>query len=120
MSSLFGDDSQYVHINFVREVDREPGRRTKRGGGPRPPTPVSRSEHGEAVASEIRIAIEATQTHRSLAGISPDNLVVLEFNSTNFDLRGFIEERFKGCPSICSSRLGRSGSSTMRTKKRVC
>lgn len=96
MRSLFTDDTRYLHIGFTREVDREPDRRTRRGHGQKPPAPNSRSEHGEVVGMAATTAIQNVNTQRQAVGVFPDYLTVLELSSINFDLREFIEGRFKG------------------------
>jgi hypothetical protein len=106
---LFSDESQYLHIGFAREVDREPDRRKRKGFGQKPPTPASRPDHGAVVAQATTTAIAAANSSRASAGISPDNLVVLEVLAANYDLRDFIEGRFKGWVVDEASSSGDNG-----------
>ncbi|EDX78657.1 hypothetical protein MC7420_7310 [Coleofasciculus chthonoplastes PCC 7420] len=54
MPKLKPGSGQYLHIEFVRDVKRQPERR-KRGGysGLKPPVPDDRDQHAQEISQEI-------------------------------------------------------------------
>lgn len=96
MASFDPEKGQYLHIEFVREPKWQPPRRTKRNfGGLKPPIPQSRSLHALGIIEDINQAVEEILEIRQKKGIYPSDLLVIEFNSINSDLRKIFEERFQ-------------------------
>ena len=88
-------DGQLPHLDFGREPDREPERRRRRGFGSAPPAPADRRQRGEVLVEETNEALSVTQQIREAAGIDPARLLVLEFESINFDVRDVFLDRFQ-------------------------
>jgi len=82
---------QYSHIEFVRDVERQPERRTRRGYGLKPPLPEDHTQHAQEVSQEITQAVQQISQARKGWGIDPSKLFVLEFGSVNLDLRESFE-----------------------------
>lgn len=94
MSSLPRGENEHPHIEFLREPEREPGRRRRPARPPRPSAPDDRAQHGKRGAAETVQAVQQASELRRKQGIDPSQLLVLEFNSINADLREALEERF--------------------------
>lgn len=94
MASLPRGESEYPHLEILREPERGPERRRRRGLPGRPPVPDDRAQHGRTVAEETARAVQQASALRNRQGIAPSQLLVLEFNSVNVDLRKALEERF--------------------------
>src|ERR1039458_8693173 len=77
-------DGQFPHIEMERQPD-EPERRKRKPFFPPVPSPIDRRVHAITLANETTSAVgEAAQQRESL-GIDPSRLVVLEFNTINYD-----------------------------------
>ena len=89
-------DGQFTHIEFAREPDRAPERRrpAARFKRPEPPVPPDIRRHGEQIAQQTAAAIEIAGRARQDTGLDPSPVVVVEFDSANFDTRDWFEERF--------------------------
>ena len=95
MPTLQPGSGQYLHIEFVRDVKRQPERRTRRGySGLKPPVPDDRDQHAQEISQEITQAVQQISQARQGWGIEPSKLFVLEFSSVNLDLRNIFEQRF--------------------------
>ena len=72
------------HLEIEREPDWEYERRKRslQGGAPSPSRPDDREDHGRDVESQLDSAADDVRSDRQEAGVSPDSLMVLEFNST--------------------------------------
>ncbi|MCS4039726.1 S8 family peptidase [Salinibacter ruber] len=72
------------HLEIEREPDWEYERRKRSmgGGAPSPTRPDDREEHGNQVESQLDSAADNVRDDRQEAGVIPDRLMVLEFNST--------------------------------------
>ena len=94
MAPLDRGDDQYLHLQVVREPEHAPERRRRPGRVPGPPVPDNRAHHGRRVSELTTEAVQRAAEARRAQRIDPTNLLVLEFNSINFDLRRALEERF--------------------------
>jgi hypothetical protein len=96
MPPLKPDPSQYSHIEFVRDIKRQPERRRQNNKFPRPqpPIPEDLHQHSQEVSQGISQAVQQISQARRGWGIDPSNLFVLEFSSVNLDLREIFEQRF--------------------------
>lgn len=96
MPPLKPDPSQYSHIEFVRDIKRQPERRRQNNKFPRPqpPIPEDLHQHSQEVSQGITQAVQQISQARRGWGIDPSNLFVLEFSSVNLDLREIFEQRF--------------------------
>ena len=83
------------HVEFQRELARQPEIRRRRGFGQSPPRPASRVTHGAEVIGETNDAVGEITTSRQAAGVDPSMLLVLEFDSITVDLHDHLEERFE-------------------------
>jgi len=81
------------HIGIQREPDLAPERRRRRGHGARMPS-RTRSAHGGAIRRDVDTAATSAEAARRALGISPDRLLVIEFQSWDSDCRRVFEERF--------------------------
>lgn len=72
------------HLEIEREPDWEYERRKRSmgGGAPSPTRPDDRGEHGNQVESQLDTAADSVRENREEIGVSPDRLMVLEFEST--------------------------------------
>lgn len=86
----FGPQS---HIGIEREPDLEPERRRRRAyGNPMPQR--RRNSHGGTIRREIDSALTSVGSVRQTLGVSPDRLIVVEFNSWDAGCREVFEARF--------------------------
>ena len=81
------------HIGIDREPDIAPERRRKRGQGPRLPQ-RNRNSHGDEIRRDLGAAVTSIEAARQTAGVSPDRLLVVEFQSLDTGCRKVFEERF--------------------------
>src|ERR1039458_7046300 len=87
-------DGQFPHIEMERQPD-EPERRKRKPFFPPVPSPIDRRVHAITLANETTSAVgEAAQQRESL-GIDPSRLVVLEFNTINYDTHDDFVDRFQ-------------------------
>ncbi|MCA9167402.1 MAG: S8 family peptidase [Planctomycetales bacterium] len=84
----------FDHIHFQREPNREPIRRKRKYFPSSPPRPKSRADHGRAVGKETTGALNSVRKYRESAGVDPNTLLVLEFESKDYSIRDQLEERF--------------------------
>lgn len=84
---------EYLHIPFEREPDFEPERRRRRAIGPNIPQ-RDPQQHGRLIGEESENVLRGLTATRRAAGITPDRLVVFEFNSWDPNARDVLEERF--------------------------
>ncbi len=99
------------HIGIEREPDIAPERRRRPGQGPRLPQ-RNRNSHGDEIQSGLGMAVTSIEAARQTAGISPDRLIVVEFQSLDMGCRKVFEERFSA--SVVDERAVKqvSGSAT--------
>lgn len=81
------------HIGIEREPDIAPERRRRSGQGPGLPQ-RDRNSHGDEIRRDLEAAVTSIQGARQTAGISPDILLVVEFQSRDTRCRKVFEERF--------------------------
>ena len=87
-------DGEFPHIEIERQPD-EPERRRRRKRFFSPvPTPPDRGEHAALLTDQTTRAVQETVQRRESVGIDPNRLVVLEFNTVNYDTREDFVERF--------------------------
>jgi hypothetical protein len=91
--ALRPDDGEFPHIEIERQPDEPEGRRRKPFFPPIP-TPPDRGEHATILTDQTTSAVQETVQRRESVGIDPNRLVVLEFNSVNYDTRDDFVERF--------------------------
>ncbi|MEQ8538156.1 MAG: S8 family peptidase [Coleofasciculus sp. D1-CHI-01] len=96
MPTLQPGSGQYLHIEFVRDVKRQPERRRPNNKFPRPKPPIPEDfhQHAQDVSQDITEAVQQISQVRQGCGIEPSKLFVLEFGSVNLDLRDIFEQRF--------------------------
>ncbi|MEZ5402182.1 MAG: S8 family peptidase [Bryobacteraceae bacterium] len=91
--ALSRDHDQHPHIPVAREPGIEPERRGRRMV-PRPiRRPQDRSRHGSEVQAQLTASLMEIEGGRRAAGIDPSRLMVLEFDSLNFELGEELVER---------------------------
>lgn len=95
MPTLQPGSGQYLHIEFVRDVKRQPERRRGGYSGLKPPVPDEREQHAQEISQQITQEVQQISQARQGWGIEPSKLFVLEFSSVNLDLRDIFEERFR-------------------------
>lgn len=91
--ALLPGDGEFPHIEIERQPD-EPERRRRRPFFPPVPTPPDRGEHAATLTDQTTEAVRETAQRRESVGIDPNRLVVLEFNTVNYDTRDDFVERF--------------------------
>jgi hypothetical protein len=79
------ESGQYIHITFTREPKYQLDRRTRQGYGAKPPIREDRHQHAQAILQELTQATQQVSQARKGYGIDPEQLFVLEFNSTNIN-----------------------------------
>jgi subtilisin family serine protease len=85
------EPGQYIHITFTREPKYQLDRRTRQGYGAKPPIREDRHQHAQEILQELTQATQQVSQARKGYGIDPEQLFVLEFNSTNINLRETFE-----------------------------
>ena len=86
-------DGEFPHIEIGRHPDQPERRRRRPFFAPVPP-PANRGEHATALTDQTSTAIEEAIQHRTSLGIDPRRLLVLEFNTVNYDTHEDFVERF--------------------------
>lgn len=81
------------HLGIEREPDIAPERRRRPGQGPRL-TQRNRNSHGDEIRRDLGAAVASIVAAREVADISPDRLLVVEFQSQDAGCRKVFEERF--------------------------
>jgi hypothetical protein len=90
------------HIGIQREPDIEPERRRRRGQSPSLPH-RTRNIHGDDIKRNVGAAVTSIRAARQAAGIAPNRLLVVEFNSWDTSCRAVFEERFGA--SVVNERI---------------
>jgi len=96
------------HIAIGREPDIQAERRRRRGNGSRLPQ-RDRNSHGERIQRDVGLAVHSIEAARENAGIAPDRLLVVEFQSWNAVCRDVLEERFGASVVEERAMLGAAG-----------
>lgn len=86
-------EEQLPHIPFSKEPGIEPARRGRQAPRSGPIRPADRGEHGQAIGEQLRSSVEQIRQDRIIAGIIPANLIVLEFDSINYEIDEVLMER---------------------------
>ena len=82
------------HIGLDRQPDLERSRR-RTGRGRRPDLPQrNRSDHGRAIRQSVDSAVSELRVTRQHFGITPNRLLVLQFDSLDPGCRDVLEDRF--------------------------
>ena len=87
-------DAEFPHIEIGRHPE-QPERRKRRPFFAPVAPPANRGEHATSLTDQTTAAIEEALQHRNSLGIDPSRLVVLEFNTVNYDTRDDFVERFQ-------------------------
>ena len=87
-------DGQYTHIQIERQPE-ERERRKRQPFFPRVPVPPDRRGHATELAKQAGDPIEKTVRQRQALGVDPNRLLVLEFNTVNYDTHNDFIERFR-------------------------
>jgi hypothetical protein len=87
------EPGQYKHITFTREPKKRfDDRKTRQNpGAPKAPIREDRHQHAQEILQELTQATQQVLQARKGYGIDPEQLFVLEFNSTNINLRETFE-----------------------------
>nr|WP_290221732.1 S8 family peptidase [Trichocoleus desertorum] len=86
------EPGQYIHITFTREPKKQfDARKTRLGYGAKPPIREDHHQHAQEILQNIAQATQQVSQARKGYGIDPEQLFVLEFNSTNINLREAFE-----------------------------
>ncbi|MGJ3252291.1 MAG: S8 family peptidase [Elainellaceae cyanobacterium] len=87
------ESDRYIHITFTREPKKRfDDRKTRPNlGAPKAPIREDRHQHAQEISQGITQATQQISQARKGYGIDPEQLLVLEFNSTNINLRETFE-----------------------------
>lgn len=95
------------HVEIVREPDWSPPRRTRKRYRRLPDEPMDRVDHAQSIAHEARTELEQAAKARQACGIDPSRLLVLEFQSLDWDLLNELEDIFGAM--VVDERKGKDG-----------
>jgi len=87
-------EGEFQHIEIERQPEEPERRKRKPFFRPVVPPP-DRREHGNTLANAMIASVEETSRQRQSLGIDPNRLVVLEFNTVNYDTRDAFADRFQ-------------------------
>lgn len=95
------------HVEIAREPDWAPHRRTRPPHRRPPEEPGDRVAHADGVAHDAGEARKQAATSREAFGIDPSRLLVLQFQSLDWDLLDVLESVFGA--SVVDERKSRDG-----------
>lgn len=95
------------HVEIAREPDWAPPRRKRKPHRRLPDEPQDRAQHAQAIANEADVGREQASKSRESFGIEPNRLLVLEFQSLDWDLLDELEDVFGAL--VVDERKGKDG-----------
>jgi len=87
-------DGEFPHIEIERQTD-EPERRKRKPYFAPVPQPADRPGHAAVLSDQTARAVLETVQGRESLGVDPSRLVVLEFDTLNYDTHDDFVERFQ-------------------------
>ena len=95
------------HVEIAREPDWSPSRRTRKRYRRLPDQPGNRADHAKSLADEAKVELERAGKAREACGIDPSRLLVLEFQSLDWDLLDELQDVFGA--TVVDERKGKDG-----------